>query len=106
MMYSTSSDQAKRINFNDPRIDALLVEGRNLYGTGNDERRKEIYTTIQDYIVEKGFEVPLYIDGGFYTMKTWVKDYKPWLTSDQTTQGIWNAYKEIPTDWQTRDPPH
>lgn len=106
MLHSESSDQAKRINYNSSSMDALLVEGRQIYGTGNEARREEIYTIIQDRIVEEAIEVPLYVDGFFLGMQTWVKDYKPWMTSDNLGMGVWNAYKEIPTDWQLSDPPH
>jgi ABC-type transport system substrate-binding protein len=106
LMHSSSPDLAKRINFNDTHVDDLLVEGRVLYGTGNDDRRAEIYTELQDYIVENGFDVPLYLDGFWYGYQTYVKNYKPWLTTDKPNQGLWNIEKDIPAGWETRDPPH
>jgi len=106
LMHSNSPDLAKRINFNDTHVDALLIEGRQLYGKGQEARRKEIYTELQDYIIEKGFDVPLYIDGYWYAYNTYVQNYKPWMTTDEPAQGMWNISKQIPTDWATHDPPH
>jgi ABC-type transport system substrate-binding protein len=106
MMYSGSPDLTKRIKFNNSHIDALLIEGRNLYGTGQDARRKEIYTELQDFIVSNGYCVPLYLDGFWDGQRTWVTNYHIWKVCDKPTQGLWNIAKTIPTDWQTKDPPH
>jgi peptide/nickel transport system substrate-binding protein len=106
MMHSTSPDLTKRIKFSDPHIDALLVEGRNLYGAGQDARRKEIYTELQDFIVSNGYAVPLYLDGFWDGHQTYVQNYQQWSVCDKPSQGIWNIVKAVPADWQTRDPPH
>lgn len=106
LMHSSSPDLAKRIKFNDSRVDALLIEGRQLYNAGNEARRKEVYTELQDYIVEKGFDVPLYIDGYWWANNKYIKNFNAWMTTDQPDQGLWNISKEIPADWATRDPPH
>jgi ABC-type transport system substrate-binding protein len=106
LMYSKSPDLAKRINFNDSHVDDLLMEGRQLYGQGQDARRKEIYTELQDYIIKYGFDVPMYIDGYWYGYNTYVTNYTPWMTTDEPAQGMWNIAKTIPTDWATHDPPH
>jgi ABC-type transport system substrate-binding protein len=107
LMYSTSPDLAMRIKFNDPAVDALLMEGRNIYGVaGKESRRQDIYTQLQDYIVSHGFDVPLYLDGFWYGSGAYIQNYKPWTTCDKPFQGLWNIAKQIPTDWQTHDPPH
>jgi len=106
LMYSESVDLAMRIKFSDPHVDELLIEGRQIYGKGQEERREEIYTELQDYIVEKGFDVPLYLDGFWYGYGDYVVNYKPWLTTDKPNQGFWNAEKLIPADWATHDPPN
>jgi peptide/nickel transport system substrate-binding protein len=116
-MHSTSVDLAKRIQHNVSEIDDMLEEARNTYmaakGDGQypsgdpavEARREEIYTYLQDYIVEVGFSVPLYYDGFYDAHRTWVKDYKPWMTCDKPWMGVWQISKEIPDDWETRDPP-
>lgn len=106
LMHKDSPDLAKRINFVDDHISDLLVEGRQIYGKGQEERREEIYTEIQDYIVENGFDVPLYIDGFWYGYGDYVVNYEPWLTTDKPNQGLWNIEKVIPSDWESRDPPN
>lgn len=106
LMHSESPDLAMRINFVDLHLDDLLVEGRQIYGKGQEARREEIYIELQDYIVENGFDVPLYLDGFWYGYQDYVKNYKPWLTTDKPNQGYWNVEKEIPDDWETRDPPN
>ena len=116
-MHSSSVDLAKRIQFNVPEIDAMLEEARNTYMTAKGDgaypsgdlsveaRRDEIYTYLQDYIVEEGFSVPLYYDGFWDAHNTWVKDYKPWMTCDKPWMGVWQVSKERPADWETSDPP-
>jgi peptide/nickel transport system substrate-binding protein len=106
MMQSTCPDLAMRINFNDSHIDEILTEGRAIYGTGQEERREEIYTELQDLIVERGFSVPLYLDGFWWAQNDYVEDYRPWMTCDRVGQGIWNIKKVIPSGWETRDPPN
>jgi peptide/nickel transport system substrate-binding protein len=106
MMHSTSPDLTKRIKFSNAHVDELLVEGRNLYGLGQDARRKEIYTELQDFIVSNGYCVPLYLDGFWDGQRSWVTNYQVWKVCDKPTQGLWNIAKTLPTDWQTKDPPH
>jgi len=106
LMHSSSPDLAKRIHFNNSYIDDLVVEGRTLYGQGQEARREEVYTELQDFIVENGFDVPLYLDSYCYAYQTYVQNYKPWLTNDKPNLGVWQISKQIPTDWETRDPPH
>jgi peptide/nickel transport system substrate-binding protein len=106
LMYSTSPDLAMRINFNDPHVDDLLTEGRQIYNQGQEERREEIYTELQDYIVENGFDVPLYLDGFWYGYGSYIENYKPWVTHDKPNHGLWNIEKVIPDDWETYDPPN
>jgi peptide/nickel transport system substrate-binding protein len=116
-MHSSSVDLAKRIQFNVSEIDAMLEEARNTYMAAYGEgpypsgdleveaRREEIYTYLQDYIVEEGFSVPLYYDGFRDAHNTWVKNYRPWLTCDKPWMGVWQIEKEIPADWESREPP-
>jgi peptide/nickel transport system substrate-binding protein len=106
MMHSESPDLAMRINFVDSHLDDILIEGRQIYNKGLEERREEIYTELQDYIVDYGFDVPLYLDGFWYGYGDYVKDYRPWVNVDKPNQGIWNIEKEIPDDWETYDPPN
>jgi ABC-type transport system substrate-binding protein len=99
---------APKIGFNNSHIDALLEEGRILYGTEEDVpggRREEVYHEIQDFIVEGGFSVPLYKDGFYYAYGDHVKNYIPWMFTDACNKGLWNIEKEIPEDWETHDPP-
>jgi len=116
-MHSSSVDLAQRISFNVPEIDAMLEEARNTYmaakGAGAypsgdmtlEARRDQIYTYLQDYIIDEGFSVPLYYDGFWDAHNSWVKDYNPWMTCDKPWQGVWQISKEIPADWETTEPP-
>jgi ABC-type transport system substrate-binding protein len=96
---------ATKIHFNDSYVDNLIDEGRSLYNAGQEEKREVIYPKLQDYIVEKGYSVPLYPDGFFYAYRDYVKNYIPWKFTDACNEGLWNIEKEIPNDWKTHDPP-
>lgn len=106
MMLSTSTYLTIPLGFNDSRVDALIARGRELLDpTGDPPERAEVYEELQDYIVEEGFTVPLYISGYWDVQQAWVEGYKYWYTTDVPYQGVWAASKVIPDDWETRDPP-
>jgi peptide/nickel transport system substrate-binding protein len=110
MMHSASYYQTHAINFKDEHVDDLLYQGRVMYDFRgpdyDDPGRAAIYEELQDYIVEKGFCVPLYVQGRWDAKRTWVVDYKYWRTCDVPYQGIWNARKVIPDGWETSEPPN
>ena len=106
MMLSTSTYLTIPLGFNDSYVDDLIARGRELYDpTGDPPERKEVYEALQDYIVDEGFCVPLYISGYWDVQQAWVEGYKYWYTCDVPYQGVWAASKIIPEDWETRDPP-
>lgn len=106
LMHSSSPDCAQRINFNNSYIDDLIVEGRALYDPAGDPlRRQEVYYEIQDWILENGFSTPLYFSSFWNAQQKWVENYTQWVTCDKPWQGLWNIRKEIPSDWETHDPP-
>jgi peptide/nickel transport system substrate-binding protein len=103
-MYS-SGNIAPKTHFNDSYVDNLIDEGRALYNAGKEKEREAVYYALQDYIVEKGYSVPLYIDGFYYAYRSAVKNYIPWRNTDGVNMGLWNIEKAIPDNWATYDPP-
>jgi len=92
--------------YNDPEMDALLELGKELYDPlGDPPERREVYEEIQQKIVDEAIDVVLYYDSVWMVKRTWVKGYEPWFTTARVYLGTWNAYKEIPADWETREPP-
>ena len=105
-MYSQSSYLTKPLGFNNSHIDELILKGRALYDpTKETEERKAVYYELQDFIVDEGFAVPLYVAGYFDVKQAWVTNYKYWMTCDTPYEGVWAASKTIPDDWAMRDPP-
>jgi peptide/nickel transport system substrate-binding protein len=105
-MLSTSSYLTIPLGFNNSHIDDLITQGRKLLDfDGDPPERAAIYEELQDFIVEEGFSVPLYISGYWDVQQAWVDGYKYWNTCDVPYQGVWAASKVIPDDWATRDPP-
>ncbi len=106
MMLSTSSYLSIPLGFNNSHVDDLIARGRELLDfAGDPPERAEVYEELQDFIVDEGFAVPLYISGYWDVSQSWVEDYKYWYTNDVPYQGVWAASKAIPADWETRDPP-
>jgi len=105
-MYSSSSYLTIPLGFNNSHVDELIRRGRELYDpTQETEERRAVYEELQDFIVDEGYAVPLYVSGYWDVKQSWVKGYKYWNTCDVPYLGVWAASKEIPDDWQTRDPP-
>jgi ABC-type transport system substrate-binding protein len=105
-MYSQSTYLTKPLGFNNSHVDELILKGRALYDpTQETAERRAVYEELQDFIVDEGFTVPLYVSGYFDVKQAWVKDYKYWMTCDTPYEGVWAASKTIPDDWATRDPP-
>jgi len=106
MMLSTSTYLTIPLGFNDSHVDELIARGRELYdATGDPPERAEVYEELQDYIVDEGFCVPLYISGYWDVKQAWVEGYEYWYTCDVPYQGVWAASKVIPDDWATKNPP-
>jgi ABC-type transport system substrate-binding protein len=105
-MYSTSTYLTIPLGFNNSHVDELIRQGRVLYDpTQESEERRAVYEELQDYIVDEGFCVPLYISGYYDVKQAWVEGYKYWNTCDTPYEGVWAASKVIPDDWATHDPP-
>ena len=106
MMLSTSSYLAIPLGFNNSHVDDLITRGRVLLDfDGDPPERAEVYYELQDFIVDEGFAVPLYISGYWDVSQEWVEGYKYWYTNDVPYQGVWAASKVIPANWETTDPP-
>ena len=76
MFYFHSSNRPapNRFNFNDPRIDKLLEEGR----TTNDRKRwTEIYAEVQKRVIESAVWVPLWHPDRAMVMSAKVQDLRP-----------------------------
>jgi peptide/nickel transport system substrate-binding protein len=108
-MHSSSSYLAQPLGFSDEHVDYLLDRERELYDPRGPEydppERGEILEEIQDWMYETTFNVPLYYEHFFDVSRDWVKGYKYWKTNDMPYQGLWPVSKEIPDDWETREPP-
>jgi peptide/nickel transport system substrate-binding protein len=108
-MHSTSSYLAQPLGYNNSHMDYLLDRERELYDPRGYQydppERGEILEEIQDMMYETSFNVPLYYDHFFDISKDWVKDYKYWQTCDMPYQGLWPVRKEIPADWEDKEPP-
>ena len=108
-MHSTSTYLTQQVGFNDSHIDELIDRGRELYDPRGymyeSPERAKIYEEIQDYTFETAFHIPLYYDSFYDLSRDWVKDFKYWQTCDMPYMGLWAARKEIPADWETREPP-
>jgi peptide/nickel transport system substrate-binding protein len=87
-------------------MDALLEKGRTLYNpSGDPPEREVVYKQIQQEIVDDGINISLYYDSVWQAKRNWVKGFEPWLTTARIYMGIWNAYKVIPSGWETKEPP-
>jgi peptide/nickel transport system substrate-binding protein len=108
-MHSSSSYLTQPLGFKNKRIDYLLDRERELYDPRGPEydppERGEILEEIQDWMYDNTFNVPLYYDHFFDVSRDWVKGYRYWKTCDMPYQGLWPISKEIPDDWETREPP-
>jgi len=90
----------------DLEMDALLELGKNLYNPlGDPPEREGVYKEIQQKIVDEAIDIVLYYDSSWMAQRNWVKGYEPWLTTARIYLGTWNAYKDIPADWETSEPP-
>lgn len=107
LLYSTHDRAAMRYGYNNSYMDELINRGKALYDPeGPSEERREIYEEIQRMIVDDAICVPLYYDSYWEAHRDYVKDFKMWKTTYCNARGIWNIGKEIPEDWETREPPH
>jgi peptide/nickel transport system substrate-binding protein len=105
-MYSTSTYLTIPLGFNNSHVDELIRLGRELYDpTQESPERRAVYEELQDFIVDEGFAVPLYVSGYWDVKQAWVEGYEYWNTCDTPYEGVWAASKVIPADWATRDPP-
>lgn len=106
LLHSTSTKQAIHMGYNDSHTDYLLERGKAIFDPeGDPPERREIYEELQRKIWDDCISVPIYYSGRWEAHRTWVKDYKIWTTTHTINMGLWNAYKEIPADWETSEPP-
>ena len=93
-------------NVNNTEISKALEQGKKLYDPlGDPPERKIVYEWIQQQTYDLAIVLPVYYESMYEARRTWAEGYVMWKSIDFTTQGIWNAYKTIPTDWETRLPP-
>jgi peptide/nickel transport system substrate-binding protein len=91
---------------NNTYISKLVEQGKELYDpAGDPPEREAIYHELQQLMYDEAIVLPLYYDSFFIAWNNQVKDYIMWKTIDMCSTGVWNAYKEIPEDWETREPP-
>ena len=87
------------------RAEALLTKGRDLYDpAGETAERRAVYEELQDIIVEDMIGVWLYHLDNLDAKRAWLEGYDIYATKSYT-RPFWDAYKEIPDDWETTNPP-
>ena len=91
---------------NNTKMSKLLERGLELYDPlGDPPEREEVYHEIQQMLFDESIVCPIYYDSIWHAYNNYVEDFKMWKSIDMVSQGLWNAHKIIPDDWETREPP-
>jgi peptide/nickel transport system substrate-binding protein len=89
---------------NDTKFDELFYLQQELWGPVEDDPGREaVIKEIHKKIAEDVIYIPLWQAVEYTAYRNHVKNYHtPWTFYWQST---WDIEKEIPSDWETRDPP-
>jgi len=106
MHTSSKTYLAGESGYNSSSADYLLKLGKDLYDpTGDPPERREVYEDLQKIYLEDVVGVVLFFDSDWGAQRSYVKGYQLWNTKAYM-RPFWDAYKEIPSDWETKEPPH
>lgn len=103
-LHDESSYLPQTTGYRNPRLGELIDLGKELYDpTGDPIERKAVYEEIQRIGAEDVPGIWLYHDDIWDAYRSWVTNFKFYPYTYMVP--AWDAIKEIPSDWETTEPP-
>lgn len=103
-MHPNSQYQPMRMGYNNTHAGELIDLGKRLYDhSGDPPERGAIYEELQTIYADDVVGVILYYDSYWEASRTWVEDLEYYPYNKMCP--AYRAYKVIPSDWETREPP-